>query len=317
MIGHFNADDLASYRAGIVSESRAARISAHLSGCPQCADVHSGLDDLSQMLASIPAPPMPETLTARVHAAISHEAAQRGAATSAFSEVGRAAADDGSSVRIPGRPDLPERAKRPGRRPRIMAWSPPLLVRGLAAAGVIVLLVGGGIMLANQRSVQMSGTAAGPNTHRPIRSRHNNSAAVGSTPTVVLRYQHGAESAYANAVTSDVSYTKANLPAGIRSEVASTRQIGNAGSTAVPATAQPRPGRALSHTTVGRLESCLSSLASGRGLVLLVDVARYLRQPATIIVFRQVNSAYDVIVVGVACGATSQDIITSLSVPVR
>src|SRR6185437_15179766 len=62
LIGHFNADELASFRAGTLRDSKAARISAHLSTCPQCASVHAGLGDVSLLLGSIPAPSMPETM---------------------------------------------------------------------------------------------------------------------------------------------------------------------------------------------------------------------------------------------------------------
>ena len=308
MIGHFNADDLASYRAGMVSDGKAARISAHLTSCPQCADVHSGLGDVSVLLASIPVPPMPETLTQRVQAAIAREVGQRSMATAALGS----ADGDRAPALIPGRPDLPERGRRPSRRPRIGAWSSPLLLRGLAAAGGLVLLVGGGILLANQRSVgPSSGPAAAQS--RPVKSRGPGTAAVGSTAVTRLRYQHGGGHALANVVTTDVNFTKAKLPAGVRKEVAHAAQFSTPAVTIPAATTAPGSREPLEHTTVGQLSSCLSAVAAGR-LVLLVDLARYLGQPAAIIVFKQGANAFDVIVVGEACSATNQDLITSLVV---
>lgn len=306
MIGHFNTDDLASYHAGTVSGGKAARISAHLSSCPQCADVHSGLTDVSQMLAGIRVPPMSETLTQRLQAAIADEATQR------------ATAKDGSPVLTPGRRDLPESTNRSVRRLRVRAWSSPLLLRGLAAAGVVVLLVGGGILLVNQRGPGPSG--AGPSglgaepTPHAVKNQES-SAAVGSAAAITLRYRHNGEFAFANAVTSDVDYTKADLPAGIRHEVANMAQLGP--TTTLPApSATAEPHQSISRTTVSQLESCLSTVAAGR-LVLLVEVAHYLGLPTTIIVFKPVDHAFNVIVVGETCGPASQDIIATLTVPTK
>lgn len=297
MIGHFNTDDLASYHAGTVSGGKAARISAHLPSCPRCADVHSGLTDVSQMLAGIRVPPMSETLTQRLQAAIADEATQRAA----------------------GRRDLPEDTNRSARRLRVRAWSSsPLLLRGLAAAGVVVLLVGGGVLLVNQRGAGPSG--AGPSglgaapTPHAVKNQES-SAAVGSASVITLRYRHHGEFVFANAVTSDVDYTKADLPAGIRHEVANMAQLGP--TTTMPApSAAAEPRQSISRTTVGQLESCLSTVAAGR-LVLLVEVAHYLGLPTTIIVFKPVGNAFNVIVVGETCGPASQDIIATLTVPTK
>lgn len=290
-----------------MSDGKAARISAHLSDCPECADVYSGLAGVSQLLASVQVPSMPEMLSQRVQAAIADEAGQRVARTPAPMLAG---GDLGRSVAMnPGRPG-------PARRPRIRAWSSsPLLLRGLAAAGVIVLLVGGGILLANQRGTGPSTSAGARKAAEPARSRPG-TAAVGSTALARLRYQQGAETKYTSAMTSRVNYTKADLPAGIRQVVADKAQLTvprmNINTSAAPS----EPSHQLNHTTVGELESCLSTVAAGR-TVLLVEVARYLGVPATIIVFDPVSDAFDVIVVGEACGSANPDIITTLAVPTK
>jgi hypothetical protein len=112
-----------------------------------------------------------------------------------------------------------------------------------------------------------------------------------------------------------VDYTKANLPAGIRHEVANMAQLGP--TTTMPApNAAAEPQQSISRTTVGQLESCLSAVAADR-LVLLVEVAHYLGLPTTIIVFKPVGDAFNVIVVGETCGPASQDIIATLTVPTK
>ena len=175
-----------------------------------------------------------------------------------------------------------------------------------------MLLVGGGILLANQRSVGPSSGQAGAPQSRPVKSRAPG-AAVGSTAVTRLPYQHGGGHALANVVTTDVNFTKAKLPAGVRKEVAHAAQFSTPAVTIPAATTSPGSREPLEHTTVGQLSSCLSAVAAGR-LVLLVDLARYLGQPAAIIVFKQGANAFDVIVVGEACSATNQDLITSLVV---
>lgn len=259
------------------------------------------------MLAGIRVPPMSETLTQQLQAVIADEATQR------------AAAKDGSAVLAP------DGTNRSVRRPRVRAWSSsPLLLRSLAAAGVVLLLVGGGILLANQpgggpsgaghSGARPSGLGAAP-TPRAVKNQKS-SAAVGSASAIALRYRHDGEFVFANAVTSDVDYTKADLPAGIRQEVANMAQLAGPPTTMPAPSAAAEPRRPISRTKVGQLESCLSTVAGDR-LVLLVEVAHYLGLPTTIIVFRPVGNAFDVIVVGQTCGPASQDIITTLTVPTK
>lgn len=315
MIGHFNAGELASFRAGAVSDGKAARISAHLSTCPQCARVHSGLGDVSKLLAGVSAPPMPETLAQRLQATIAGEAAQRATrtATPSLGGTDRGGAGSRSAALFPGRPD---RTRRRARRPRIGAWSSPLLLRGLAAAGVLVLLVGGGVLLANQRGVGPASSSRGP-TARHVNNRPN-AVQAGPTAAIRLRYRHGGQYVYTSAVTSEVNYTKTDLPAGVRRAVANSPRLSSPSPNVAPVDGAARPRHTLSHTTVGRLESCLSAIATGAsGLVQLVTVAHYLGQPATIIVFEPVDNVFDVIVVGAACGPAGQDILARLVVPTK
>jgi hypothetical protein len=200
------------------------------------------------------------------------------------------------------------------------AWSSsPLLLRSLAAAGVVVLLVGGGVLLANQRgtgpsSARSSGIGAAPTTPR-FKNRES-TANVGSASTITLRYRHAGGFVYANAVASDVNYTKADLAAGVRHEVANVAQLASPSASMPTSNAVAAPRHALNRTTVGRLESCLSMVATDR-VVLLVEVARYLGLPATIIVLRPVGDAFEVIVVGEACGPAGQDILATATVPTK
>ena len=80
MRGHVDAESLALYAEGELSRGRAARVRAHLSGCPDCAATLAALAEVTTQLSHVPAPPMPSAVAARLDAALSAEAAHRAAA---------------------------------------------------------------------------------------------------------------------------------------------------------------------------------------------------------------------------------------------
>jgi hypothetical protein len=328
LIGHISVDELASYRAGVVSPSRAARITAHLAGCATCAAVDTQLAGVSALLASVPVPTMPDRLTDQLSAALAAESVRRAAqftvtaqstVTVQAAESAQATVTTESAVtaRIPGRANLPERAVPAGRRqrwkrPRLTDWSSPLLLRGLAATGVFVLLAGGGYMLANlahSPSTAISGSPAAAPKHAAAGSNppsNSNQPPGASSPDV--RYKYKDSYLTTKVVESSNDYTKSDLASGIRAQVASAPAIVPAPS--VPTTRSIDSGR----IKISQLAGCLSRFAAERQ-ILLVDVARYLGRPATIIVLQPVRNTFDVIVVGLACAGSDSDVITRLTVP--
>ena len=80
MRGHVDAESLALYAEGEFSRGRAARVRAHLSGCPDCAATLAALAEVTTQLSHVPVPPMPSAMAARLDAALSAEAAHRAAA---------------------------------------------------------------------------------------------------------------------------------------------------------------------------------------------------------------------------------------------
>jgi hypothetical protein len=194
-------------------------------------------------------------------------------------------------------------------------WASPLMLRGLAAAAALVVLVGGGVVLVNLRT-----STAGPSSEgvaRPNRPRPSTGAVGSAAAATHLRYRQRGRYLYANVVTSSANFTKATLPDNVRHQVASSQQVAEPYATAAPAVGRVPPTRQhLRGFTVGQLESCLSAVAT-TGLVELVEVARYQGAPATIIVLNPVGNAFAVIVVGETCGAPRPDIIARLSVPRR
>jgi hypothetical protein len=324
MTRHVSADTLARYREGGVSRRKAARISAHLSGCADCTGVNSDLAAVSSVLAGVRLPVMPDHLAARLQGALATEAAaraDRSPAQAAGARGSDAVAADamtaGTTVgaeapaRIPGRPDLPERARR-SRRPPL---SSPLVLRSQAAAGAVVILAGGGYLLASGSGSPISSTGRPAGGGGPLRGTARSGAV---TPAFNLPYTQNGIAHTVSAIHSNINFAPATLARQVRRDVASggTASLGTkvAHGTAVPSATTSR--RMIAGVSVLALEGCVSLVASGRDVV-LVDVARYEGDPATVIVTKQAHAAQTlfVTIVGLACSASHSDVITSVTIP--
>lgn len=112
MTGHPDPDVLAEFREGLLGWRRARRIRGHLAGCTRCAAVDREITEVSSLLASAPAPTMPDTLARRLEAALTAESAARAAqahgqetAQAAGSAAPAAArVQDGEPITEPGLP---------------------------------------------------------------------------------------------------------------------------------------------------------------------------------------------------------------------
>ena len=139
-----------------------------------------------------------------------------------------------------------------------------------------------------------------------------------------LSYKRSGHIASAPAFTSTENFTPSNLAHEVRVQVAnseavvpsSTQAPGPSGEqTAGPA----KTGNRFGGTTIPRLEGCLSRIATGRAVV-LAEVARYLGEPAAIVVLRPPTAGaavFDVEVVALTCSASDSHIIlqTTVSTP--
>lgn len=74
---HLDTDVLAEFRTGLITGRRGARISAHLAGCDHCTAVDDQLARVSGLLASVPAPAMPENVAQRLDTVLAAEVARR------------------------------------------------------------------------------------------------------------------------------------------------------------------------------------------------------------------------------------------------
>src|SRR5580693_5054800 len=125
---HLDTDVLAEFRAGLITGRRGAKIAAHLAGCDHCAVLDDKLAGVSVLLASVPAPPMPDSVAQRLEVVLAAEVTKR----NNYAERGE--------VDRPGESAAPGRPARV-RDFRLATW------RVLVPAGAVVVLAAGGFGL--------------------------------------------------------------------------------------------------------------------------------------------------------------------------
>jgi anti-sigma factor RsiW len=173
--GHADAETLAAFREELLSRRKAGRVSAHLAVCPRCAALDAHLAEVTAMLASSTAPPMPDALTARIEAALATEAATRSAAAAApdgavpVGAVPAGAAAGGHGPAAPGAGEGGRGAqgaaggRRPSRPGPGRSW---LALRVAAVTAAVAVVAGGGYgvaQLLSTRSPAATGSSsAGP-----------------------------------------------------------------------------------------------------------------------------------------------------------
>ena len=162
---HLDTDVLAEFRAGLITGRRGARITAHLGGCERCTALDEQLAGLRSLLASVPAPAMPDSVAQRLEVVLAAEVAQRDAV-----QENRAERADGDGTRESPAP----------RRPGGNRGFRPLTLRVLAPVAAVVVLAAGGYGLSrvNLGSSTESSTSAG-------------SAAQGAAPTAAASAKSG------------------------------------------------------------------------------------------------------------------------------
>ena len=105
---HLDTDVLAEFRAGLITGRRGAKITAHLAGCERCTAVDDQLAGVSALLASVPAPAMPDGVAQRLDTVLAAEVANR-------DHPERSRRDSPQETATPGRP---------ARAPRVSASCP-------------------------------------------------------------------------------------------------------------------------------------------------------------------------------------------------
>jgi hypothetical protein len=308
MTRHVSTENLARFRADDLSPARSRRVAAHLRNCARCRETSDALARVPSLLAAVQVPPMPAHLAARIETALAAESAHRAA--------GAPSPAAPSPAGTPERPARRAGARRRHRRPAIL--SAPAL-RVLAVAGAAVVLVGGGVELlshATGSSSTADGSGSGTTSgSAPAAGRHaagqvarprGTSGGNFNSMNGPIQYQRDGRTTVITPVRTGTNYRSARLTQQVSGVIAAHRAHA---SSAVPA-ATANSGTAATPPTPPRtLSGCVSRIAAGR-TVLLVDVARFDHQAATIIVIaRQGASAAQVWVVRPGCSATASDIL--------
>jgi hypothetical protein len=313
MTRHIRAEALARYREGDLGSRKAARIRAHLAGCARCAALDEDLAGVTSLLASAPAPPMPDQVTARIQAALMAEAARPAPAAAAARPGAHrpAAVPPGGrrSRHAAGRPAAGSRMRLPGLRPQLAA-------RAVAATAVAAAIVGGiygirqlGSASESATSSSAGGLAAGPAAKVP---------APQNGPAV--RYTTSAGPASFTPISTGTNFQQQRLASQARAALrAGPRQPTRMGADATSGSlARPGPtagAPSFGGMPVASLQGCVMRISAGRR-VLLVDVDRYQGKPATIIVVAGADGGTGgsrVFVVGPACSGSDSDLITQAS----
>jgi nucleotide-binding universal stress UspA family protein len=258
---HLDTDVLAEFRAGLITGRRGARITAHLGGCERCTALDEQLAGVRSLLASVPAPAMPDSVAQRLDTVLAAEVAQRDAV-----QENRAERADGDGARESPAP------RRPGGNRGFRL----LTLRVLAPAAAVVVLAAGGYGLSrvNLGSSTESSTSAGsaaqgaaPTAAASAKSGGSvNAPNAGPTRGAVSRPQ-GITAAGITVVTGHANLSHADLGQQVRAELN------------VPASA--RTTRAATSTERG----CVLGLI-GHHQLELVESVLFEGSPATLVVAR-------------------------------
>jgi len=268
---HLDTDVLAEFRAGLITGRRGARITAHLDGCERCTALDQQLAGVRSLLASVPAPAMPDSVAQRLDTVLAAEVAQRNAAGRAAARGEAAPADQAERAGGDGTRESPA-PRRPGgnRGFRLLA------LRVLAPAAAVVVLAAGGYGL-SQLDLGSTSSSAASSTARGA-ARTAASAAAGAesaghvnapaaVPSKAGAVPRGVARAGFSLVAGQRNLTQANLAQQVRVELL------------VPASAR------RTQTPTPQLRGCVARLADGQ-TVELVESVHFEGRPATLVVAR-------------------------------
>jgi hypothetical protein len=305
---HVDANVLAELSAGLISDKRATRIHAHLAGCQQCARLSAGLTEIAALLASVPPPAMPESVTRQLQATLTREAAERSARVTAPAQATSGKADrvlpfrSGPARAGTARAGTVRGNTAGGRR----GSTGPVAARVFAAAAAACVVAAGGYTVAQLTSggsAPSSGhNQAGAVAGSGASSRPAALPFVGLTPTLgsgrpnILSFK---------VINSGIEYQSATLGSQIKAELGHATALGPARSSGAQFLHAPSPQQyACVMDVTGDIEPAM------------VDSARYNGSPATIIALGHVgNQVSQAWVVGPSCSADTTDILAHVTLP--
>ncbi len=274
---HLDSDVLAEFRAGLITGRRGGAIAAPQAGCDRCTALDDKLAGVSALLASVPAPPMPDSVAQRLDVVLA-------------AEVGRRNYPERAHVDRPGESGAHDRpaAKRGF---RLATW------RVLVPVGAaVVLLAGGGYGL----SRLVGGRGSPPSFSSAAGTASSAAAGCGAKAAGRANPPEAAPRSPVPSAGSQLrSQNQGFSPATLRQHVEAELRL--------PPASRPM------QTASSRVQGCIRLLA-GSGPLELVESTRFGGQPATIIVARtgQDNTVW---VAGPGCSAGRRDVLDAITVP--
>jgi hypothetical protein len=267
---HPDTDVLAEFRAGLITGRRGARITAHLGSCERCTALDEQLAGVRSLLASVPAPTLPDSVAQRLDTVLAAEVAQRNATGRAAARAETAPADQAERAGGDGTRES-SAPRRPGRNRGFRL----LALRVLAPVAAVVVLAAGGYGLSHLNLGSSSSSAASSTAGGAVRSASSvpagaesagrvNAPAAGHSKAAVPR---GIARADFSLVTGQRNLTPANLAQQVRAELL------------VP------PSARRTQTPSPQLRGCVAKLADGHALE-LVESVLFEGRPATLVVAR-------------------------------
>lgn len=281
---HLDTDVLAEFRAGLITGRRGTRIAVHLAGCDRCSALDDQLAGVSALLASVPAPAMPDRVAQRLDTVLAAEVARRD-----YPER-----TQGDSSRESGTRDRP--AANRGFRLLSLRVLAPVAVVLLAAGGYGVSRM---ISPGNPPAISSAGRAAAPLSSAASSSAASAGSAARSAGGALVP---AAGPRRVSAATLRVAISPTNFsssPATLKHQVETDLGVPLA----------PRTTRPASSLVQG----CVQRVAGGHALV-RIESAHFEGRPATLIVARtgQDDTAW---IAGPDCSATNPHVLAMTSVP--
>ena len=276
---HLDTDVLAEFRAGLITGRRGTKIAVHLAGCDRCTALDDRLAGVSALLASVPAPAMPDRVARRLDTVLAAEVARRD-----YPER-----TQGDSSRESGTRDRP--AANRGFRLLSLRVLAPVAVVLLAAGGYGVSRM---ISPGNPPAISSAGRAAAAPSSAASAGSAARSAGGTLVPAVGPRR--------VSAATLRVAISPTNFsssPAMLKHQVETDLGVPLASRTTQPASSL--------------VDECVQRVAGDHELV-RVESAHFEGRPATLIVARrgQDDTAW---IAGPDCSATNGDVLAMTSVP--
>ncbi len=273
---------------------------------------------MSDALARVPAPQVPEAVSARIQMALAAEARMRAQQDVAGGIPAAGSAGPSSPRRAPGTASAPGTA-RPARHAgktarraggRAANRVPPVVLRGVAAVAAALAVAGGGYLLA--------GALRGAGPPAPAAAPGSGPRESGRPAGAVPRPATGSQSALGGIASTpllpgDAEITRANLARQAKLALARAAASQHLPANPVP----PRPGVSGGpRESLARLRSCLSAVSGGQQ-ALVAETVRYGGRPAILVVLRRSASAtsLEALLIGPACSPGRPDVLLRATVP--